>query len=187
MSLDDTKLLDFLGEVDLELERKIVVVAVGGTAMTLLKIKSSTIDVDFTIPGKYYDEFEAAKKIVQPGFRVDLFHDGAVFVNMLPEDYLEKSIPIKTRLKNIDLRALSPLDIVITKIGRLDDRDEQDIQSCIKKFALKKTLIVKRALQLGYISNDDEFQTNLGIIVKKFFKKEESKTRSKKHGKARRR
>lgn len=71
MSLDNTKLLDFLGEVDKELSRKIVVVAIGGTAMTLVKAKPSTIDVDFTIPGEFYDEFTKAKNIVNPGFRVD--------------------------------------------------------------------------------------------------------------------
>ncbi|PIW34341.1 MAG: hypothetical protein COW26_07785 [Nitrosopumilales archaeon CG15_BIG_FIL_POST_REV_8_21_14_020_33_23] len=87
MSLDNTKLLDFLGEVDKELSHKIVVV-VGGTAMTLVKVKPSTIDIDFTIPGEFYDEFVKVKKIVNPGFRVDLFHDGAVFTTMLPEDYL---------------------------------------------------------------------------------------------------
>jgi len=42
MSLDNTKLLDFLGEVDKELSHKIVVVAVGGTAMTLVKAKPQT-------------------------------------------------------------------------------------------------------------------------------------------------
>ena len=47
MSLDNTKLLDFLVEVDKELSRRIVVVAVGGTAMTLVKAKPSTIDVDY--------------------------------------------------------------------------------------------------------------------------------------------
>lgn len=41
MSLDNTKLLDFLKEIEKELTRKIVLVAVGGTAMTLLKAKSS--------------------------------------------------------------------------------------------------------------------------------------------------
>ncbi|HEX9845813.1 MAG TPA: hypothetical protein VGA92_05040 [Candidatus Nitrosotenuis sp.] len=35
MSLDNTKLLDFLGEIDKEPEHRIVIVAVGGTAMTL--------------------------------------------------------------------------------------------------------------------------------------------------------
>ena len=127
MSLDNTKLLDFLDEIDKQLERKIVVVAVGGTAMTLLKAKSSTIDVDFTIPSEYYNEFEVAKKIVQPGFRVDLFHDGAVFLNMLARRLLKRSKFNKTKLKNIDLRALHPVDIIVTKIGRFDGRDEQDI------------------------------------------------------------
>lgn len=47
MSLDNTKLLDFLGEIDRELEHKIVVVAVGGTAMTILNAKPSTIDVEY--------------------------------------------------------------------------------------------------------------------------------------------
>ena len=76
---------------------------------------------------KDYDEFERAKKIVQPGFRVDVFRDGAVFVTVLPDDYLEKSRPITTNLKNIDLRALDPVDVIITKIARLDGRDAQDI------------------------------------------------------------
>ena len=52
MSLDNAKLLDFLGEIDRELPRKIVMVAVGGTAMTLVDAKPSTIDVDFAIPGR---------------------------------------------------------------------------------------------------------------------------------------
>ena len=63
MSLDNTKLLDFLEEIDRELSCKIVIVAVGGTAMTLANAKPSTIDIDFTIPGKDYDEFERARKI----------------------------------------------------------------------------------------------------------------------------
>jgi hypothetical protein len=171
MSLDNNRLLDFLGEIDKELERKIIIVAVGGTAMTLLKMKASTIDVDFTIPSKYYDEFETAKKVVRPGFRVDLFHDGAVFVNMLPEDYLKKSSLIKTKLKNIELRALHPVDIIVTKIGRLDERDEQDIESCIRKFKLKKNQIAKRAAQLGYAENDEIFKINLQNVLKKFLQK----------------
>lgn len=171
MSLDNTRLLDFLGELDKELSRKIIVVAVGGTAMTLLKAKPSTIDVDFTIPAEYYDEFEAVLKIVPHGFTVHYFHDGAVFVNMLPEDYLEKSISIKTKTKNIDLRALHPVDIVVTKIGRLDRRDLEDIESCIKNFKLKKNQIVKRAAQMGYAANDDVFQGNVQTVLKKFFTK----------------
>jgi hypothetical protein len=169
MSLDNTKLLDFLGEIDKELKRKIIIVAVGGTAMTLLSVKSSTIDVDFTIPSEYYDDFEKAKKIIQPGFRVDVFHDGAVFTTMLPDDYLKKSKLVKTKLKNISLHTLHPVDIVITKIGRLDSRDEQDIEYCIKKFKLKENHIKKRAEDIGYARNDQVFIDNLQSVLKKFF------------------
>jgi hypothetical protein len=169
MSLDNTKLLDFLEEIDKELTRRITLVAVGGTAMALLKAKPSTIDVDFTIPGEYYDEFQLALKNVPHGFTVHCFHDGAVFVNMLPDDYLKKSIPIKTKIRNIDLRALHPVDIVVTKIGRLDGRDLEDIESCINNFKLKKNQIVKRAGQLGYAANEKVFQINLQNVIKRFF------------------
>lgn len=168
MSLDNTKLLDFLGEIEKELTRKIVVVAVGGTAMTLLKAKSSTIDVDFTIPSQYYDDFQHARNIVQPGFQVDLYHDGAVFVNMLPGDYMKRSKPVKTRLKKIELRTMHPVDIVVTKIGRLDKRDKQDIESCMKKFKITKSQVVKRANQMEASRHDKTFQKNLKSFLKRF-------------------
>lgn len=170
MSLDNTKLLDFLGELEKELGRKITVVAVRGTAMTLLRAKPSTIDVDFTIPAEYYDEFEDAKKIVQPGFRIDVFHDGAVFVTMLPQDYLKRSKPIKAKLKKIDLRALHPVDIIMTKIGRLDKRDWQDIESCVTKFKITRKQIEKRAKEMDYAGNDLVFKDNLQAVLKKLFK-----------------
>ena len=170
MSLDNTKLLDFLGEIDKELTRKIVVVAVGGTAMTLLKAKSSTIDVDFTIPSQYYGDFERAKDILQPGFQVDLYHDGAVFLNMLPDDYLKRSKLIKTKLKNIDLRTLYHVDIVVTKICRLEARDVQDIESCIKKFHITKSQILRRARMADSIWHDKTFQKNLTKCSKEILK-----------------
>lgn len=170
MSLDNTKLLDFLGEIEKELSRMITLIAVGGTAMTLLEAKPSTIDVDFTIPSEYYDEFEDAKKIVQPGFRIDVFHDGAVFVTMLPQDYLKRSIPIKTKLDKIDLRALHPVDIIVTKIGRLDKRDWQDIESCVTKFMITRKQIEKRAKEMDYAGNDEIFKDNLQDVLKKLFR-----------------
>ena len=147
-----------------------MVVAIGGTAMTLLKTKSSTIDVDFTIPSQYYDDFERAKNIVKPGFRVDLYHDGAVFLNMLPYDYLKRSKLIKTKLKNIDLRTLHPVDIVVTKICRLEDRDAQDIESCIKKFHITKSQILRRARTADSIWYDKTFQKNLTKCSKEILK-----------------
>lgn len=171
MSLDNSKLLDFLSEIDKELTRKITVVAVGGTVMTLLKAKASTRDVDFTIPSEFYDDFQNALKIVTHGFEVQCWHDGAVFITMLPEDYLKKSSIIKTKMKNLELRALHPIDIVVTKISRLNDRDIEDIESCIKKFHLKKKEIEKRAKQIAYPANEESYKINLQLVIQKFFKK----------------
>ena len=167
MSLDNTKLLDFLEEIDKELTHKIVAVAVGGTAMTLLKAKSSTIDVDFTMPSQYHEDFKDAMKVIQPGFQVELYHDGMVFITSLPDDYLKRSKPIKTKLKKIDLRTLHPIDIIVTKIARLDGRDEQDIESCMKKFKITKNQVVKRASHIPSLVHDETFQTNLKNFLKK--------------------
>lgn len=168
MSLDNAKLLDFLDEIEKELSRKIVIVAVGGTAMTLLKAKSSTVDVDFTIPDQYYDDFEHAMKIVQPGFQVDRYHGGMVFTTSLPEDYLKRGKPVqKTGLKKIKLVTLHPVDIIVTKIARLDKRDEQDIYSCMKKFKITKNQVVRRASRIPSLVHDKAFQTNMKNFLKK--------------------
>ena len=92
---------------------------------------------------------------------MDVFRDGAVFVTILPDDYLEKSKPIATNLKNIDLRALDPVDIIITKIARLDGRDEQDIESCITNFQITQKQIEQRAKDMNYAGNDEVFVANL--------------------------
>ena len=62
MPLDKTQLLDFLGVVEKELSRQITLVAVEGTAMTLLDLKPSTIDIDFTGPGEDIADFKEALK-----------------------------------------------------------------------------------------------------------------------------
>ena len=167
MSLDNTKLLNFLDEIEKELTHKIVVVAVGGTAMTLLKAKSSTIDVDFTIPDEYHEDFQTVLKIVQPGFRVDVTAGNLIFFTSLPDDYLKRSKLIKTKLKKIQLRALHPVDIIVTKIARLEERDEQDIESCMKKFKITKNQIIKRVNQIPSLVHDKTFQTNLKNFLKK--------------------
>jgi len=171
MSLDNTKLLDFLGELDKELSRKITVVAAGGTAMTLLNAKPSTVDVDFTIPKDDYDEFGRVLKIIPHGFKVDSWPNGMVFSQMLPEDYLEKSIPIRTKTRNVQLRALHPVDIVVTKIGRLNERDKQDIEACIRKFKLTRRQIIKRAKEVQYVGRQENYEINLQYVIKELFEK----------------
>ena len=88
MPLNKKQLLDFLGELDKELEGEVTVVAVGGTAMTLHNSKASTLDVDFTIPAKDFSEFHRVLNLVPHGFKVDTWNNGMVFSQDLPDDYL---------------------------------------------------------------------------------------------------
>jgi pantothenate kinase len=60
MPLDKSVLLNFLKLLDDEINKKITLVAVGGTAMTLLDLKPSTVDIDFTIPDNDKPVFDAA-------------------------------------------------------------------------------------------------------------------------------
>jgi hypothetical protein len=170
--LDKGRLFDFLDELDKEFSkkgRKVTLVAVGGTAMTLLDLKLSTLDVDFTVPGEDYSSVDLVLKMLSPGFKIDIWQDGAVFSQFLPQDYLVKSIKIKTDFSSLQLRALHPLDIIVTKIGRLNDRDIQDIEVCIKQFKITKKEISNRAKQVQYEGDENIYQENLKYVLKKFF------------------
>lgn len=168
MPLDQSRLVEFLEEVSSGLEAPIVLVAVGGTAMTLLDAKESTIDVDFTGPQEHIRAFRAALEKIPHGFKVDSWEDDVVFSQFLPDDYLERSIPVIT-LPNVDLRALDPVDVVVTKAGRLDERDMQDIDVCIRKFHLKGHQISARASQVTYVGKRENYEHNVQVILKRFF------------------
>ncbi len=122
MSLDKSMLFDFQEILDSELRKGITLVAVGGTAMTLLDLKTSTIDIDFTISSDDRDELDRAIDVLQPGYKIDRWNDGLVFCNQLSDDYLDSSKDIR-QFTNISLKAINPIDIIVTKIGRYNDRD----------------------------------------------------------------
>nr|MDO8087342.1 hypothetical protein [Candidatus Sigynarchaeum springense] len=110
MPLDKGSLIDFLKVLDGELEEHVTIVAAGGTAMTLLDLKTSTVDVDFTIPANNKAVLERILRTIPHGFKIDMWANGLVFSQQLPPDYLERSIEIIT-LDHVVLKALDPVDI----------------------------------------------------------------------------
>ena len=171
MPCDKNALFEFLEVINESLTKKITLVAAGGTAMTLLDLKPSTIDIDFTIPRSDLPEFEQALKNNPTGYKVDRWADGCIFCQSLPNDYQDKSIKIK-EFTNISLRALHPVDIIVTKIGRLNQRDIQDIEKCIKEFKISETAIRARAAQVSptYVSKEEDYLYHLNWVTEKFFK-----------------
>ena len=166
--VDKSELLDFLEILDKNLERPIEIIAVGGTAMTLLGIKTSTIDIDFEVKPEEYPTLKKGLSILPHGYRVDIFTGGLIFSQQLPDNYREKSVPIK-HFKNIRLLALHPIDIVVTKIGRLNERDKEDIKSCIEKFDLTKEQIRERAQKVEYAGKEELYEDSLEHVIKLFF------------------
>ena len=169
------KLLGFLMQADKMLAGKIRVNAVGGTGLTLLNAKDTTKDIDFDFSKEDEKEFKKALSRLPPhGLRIDFFTDGMIFSQKLPKDYEKHCVPIKTNLKNTQLFSLNPIDIIATKIGRLNDRDIEDIRACIEKFRITKKQVEKRGKQIEYVGHEETYKSNLEFVLKNFFKKKKN-------------
>jgi hypothetical protein len=79
MHCDKKALLDFLEIINESLTKKTTLIAAGGTAMTLLDLKPSTMDIDFTLPSSNRQDFEQALKDNPSGFKIDRWTDGYIF------------------------------------------------------------------------------------------------------------
>jgi hypothetical protein len=165
--MDRLSLVHVLQRIGERLNQNITLVAVGGTAMTLLELKNSTIDVDFTGPPHDIEEFKKAESIIKHGYDIDIWTMGDVHISQLPDDYIDKSILISESIEKIELRALHPLDIVVSKVARLIDRDREDIATCIAKWNLSEDEIRKRGKQVLdlYPGNEVAYQINLDDVI----------------------
>ncbi len=167
--IDKNDLLEWLKQIDRQLKTRILLIAAGGTAMTLLGLKESTIDVDFCIESK---NLKAFKEIADNSkFKVDLFKDGFVFSEQLPDDYIIESQKIAADLKNIDLRALSLEDIIITKAARYNERDEEDIEAIAKTNKVKRKELEERFRQVKktFVGREEDYNYHFELILKRHF------------------
>lgn len=152
--INTKRLYELLESIEKFIERKVKLYALGGTALTILKIKPSTIDIDVNIHSKAeyeyickvfeqigFEEKSSIRWITQEGLAFDLFHGSNILGTDLLDDALKKSKFIKS-FGNIELFTLSLEDIIISKLARGDNRDFEDIKRIIKKVNLKE--LIKR-------------------------------------------
>lgn len=170
MTLDQADVVDFLASAGSHLDGSITLVAAGGTALVLLDLKPSTRDVDFTGPADSIDRFRAALDQLPHGFKVDTWKDGAVFSTHLPPDYLDRATVVPgIPADHIDLRALHPVDLVVTKIGRLNERDRHDIHRAKEAFDLRAEEVERRARQVALAGNEDNYSYHLSLVLEEIF------------------
>lgn len=158
-------LLGWLENVDQKLSKDIVLVAVGGTALTLLGLKESTRDVDFCLSEDDFSHFKdnSSSKI----FVVDLFRDGYIFSLQLPKDYMERAEAIPFSGKHMVLKALSLDDIIVTKTARFHARDIEDIQAVLKTGKIQVESLKRRFQQVleSYAGNEEEYQRHFQLVL----------------------
>jgi len=161
------KLFELLESISKFAEREINMYALGGTALTILSIKDSTLDIDINIGSekeyiyicRIFEQIGFEKKgmfrwFTQEGLAFDLFHSFNILGTELLPDCMEKSRYIKLFGK-IKLYTLSLEDIIISKLARGDPRDFDDIKSILEKRIDIKKLVqrYKKTMESSVVSN----------------------------------
>lgn len=132
-------------EARLELDRPLTVFLAGGMAVHLYTAKRVTTDIDAEFSARVVVPADLFVQVELPdGSTEDLYFDSnfSTTLGLMHENYQQDSVPIDLGLQHINVRALSPVDLAVSKISRLADPDKEDI----------------RDLVLGGLTNADEIQ-----------------------------
>jgi len=172
------ELLEFMSKLDSFMDGELTLVALGGTALTLLDLKDSTRDIDLILPtNKNYlmlnDLFtrlnfqEASKNrwISNEGIIIDIHREDYIINVKLLQPSVEKSDLIK-QFTNITLKTLNLYDICITKIDRGDKRDFDDIKVILKNTKISLKVLIRRFIITMDQSESDNPKYKLLEFVK---------------------
>ena len=160
---------------------KVNLIGCGGTALTLLKIKDSTKDIDMIVPVQ--KEYERLMTFLQsigyqekgnglahpddPNFQYQFWTGNRVFTTELLDSPLEpdKNILIK-KWKHIYLGALNLQDLIITKMFR---GTQVDLDDCVAAFAASKmnpeALLERYAESAKYDLNPEKMMMHFIIFT----------------------
>ena len=147
--------LRFFRDLDDLLDRQIEIVAIGGTALTLLNLKKETKDFDFFIGGVNYEEFANILEKLSSKYNLDdidfwednkmiLHKNGRIIERSMPPDYKRE---LSLSFKNIIFKSLNPLDIIVTKLDRCSQQDVVDIKSIVSEYHITAQEIETRLYQ----------------------------------------
>lgn len=148
-------LLTFIQKLDSFIDEAITIIALGGTALTLLDLKSSTRDIDFIITSKEFKilliifkslgfkEIAEKRWLTNDGIIIDVYLDDYIVNVTLLESSKEKSTLLR-EFEHITLRVLNFYDICITKIDRGDARDFEDIKHVLEKTDTEISVLIRK-------------------------------------------
>ncbi len=167
------ELMRYLEEIDKKIEREVTLIAVGGTAMTLLGLKETTKDVDFcTLTMKERSIVKAEGEKVKGEIRMDLFSEGYIFSVQLPDDYAKMAKQSDFKFEKLTLKILHPVDLIVSKTDRLSERDAEDIKALIKEKRVNKKKLEQRYREAieSIPGKRENFEYNSKQVLKLFGK-----------------
>jgi len=187
--LNQKDLLDTLGLWNGFLNRKIHLIACGGTALTLLGVKESTKDVDMLIPEvQEYDYL--IKTLKQLGYKptsgsgwqktgdvfiFDLFRGKRVHTTELLESPLEKNNHILIKeLTHIYIGVLNPYDLIVSKLFRGTHVDIDDCLMLFRAKDIKLDLLRERYIETAKYDISENRLIKAWEHYEQVFKKEKS-------------
>lgn len=176
------ELFEFIQSISGFFEEEIEMYALGGTALTILHIKPSTLDIDINIDkmGEYrytckiFEQIGFEKRGVyrwlsQEGMAFDLFYGSYILsIDLLP-DCLHKSKFIRSFGK-IKLYTHSIYDIIISKLARGDIRDFDDIKMIFEKEKIDLQMLIRRYKETMEISIVKDYKQKLLDLIEIQFK-----------------
>jgi len=164
--LNKQTLIDFLGQWNAFLKRRVHLVACGGTALTLMDIKPSTKDVDFLVPveTEYRYLIKTLKDLgyqQQTGsgwhksgdlFVFDLFVGQRIHTTDLMASPLEKgNHTLFKEFSHLYIGILNPYDLIASKLFRGTEVDFEDCLMLMKsrKKSIDLTRVEKHVKELA--------------------------------------
>ena len=137
MDVDYSQLKAILSSLDKKAKGRLTVTAFGGTALTLSGIKQTSRDVDIILESGDATLVKTIEDSLHGmGVSADVYPQGTMPFYTLPDDYAARSRPIAVLnrdMVHIQIQAMDPLDVLVAKIGRFNDRDERDIKEILRQ------------------------------------------------------
>ncbi len=146
----------------------------GGAAMHLMTGERVSEDIDAVFSRRMAlpENLEVAYRDADGTARL-LYFDRQYndTLGLMHENAHEDSVPLVLEgidRRTIDVRLLSPLDLAVSKIGRLSDQDRDDIALLVRRGLVRPSRLRKRADEAaaGYVGDLDRLRNSIDIAVR---------------------
>jgi hypothetical protein len=157
-------------EERLQLTKPLRIFLAGGMAVHLYTASRVTTDVDVEFGGRVLIPSDVMVEVTLEDGRPQVVYLDTNYNStfaLMHEDYQEDSIPLDMGLAYIRVHVLSPVDLAVSKISRLQGPDREDIQDLVRLRLTTSREIEERATSamVGYVGGQAMLLLNIREAV----------------------